>query len=102
MAWLRACSSSSIHFSTVDGCCVVLAVSVALAVELKKEGITVTSQCPGWVDTDMGSSASDSLGIDRPPLDTPTSVAAQLKVIDGLTLEKSGTFFNHEGQVVLY
>ncbi|EIE23424.1 C-signal [Coccomyxa subellipsoidea C-169] len=78
------------------------AVSVALAVELKKEGITVTSQCPGWVDTDMGSSASDTLGIDRPPLDTPTSVAAQLKVIDGLTLEKSGTFFNHEGLVVLY
>ncbi|BDA47289.1 Uncharacterized oxidoreductase C663.09c [Coccomyxa sp. Obi] len=71
--------------------------TVALAVDLQEEGITVIAMCPGWVDTDMGSSATDGLGIEKPPLDPPTSVGMQLKVIDGLTLEKSGTYFNHEG-----
>ncbi|EIE23423.1 NAD(P)-binding protein [Coccomyxa subellipsoidea C-169] len=78
------------------------AVTVSLAVDLEAEGVTVVSMCPGWVATDMGTTASVSVGIERPPLDTPTSVAAQLKVIDGLKLEKTGTFFSHEGKVLPY
>lgn len=85
-----------------DGDCLPVAVSVAMAVDLKKDGVTVISLCPGWVATDMGATAADTLGIDKPSLDAPTSVSCQLKVIDGLTLEKSGTFFNHEGNVVPY
>ncbi len=76
------------------------AATVALAVDLQEEGITLIAMCPGWVDTDMGSSATDELGMGKPPLDPPTSVAAQLKVIDGLTPEKTGTYFNHEGDVL--
>ncbi len=76
--------------------------TVSLAVDLEAEGVTVVSMCPGWVATDMGTTASVSVGIERPPLDTPTSVAAQLKVIDGLKLENTGTFFSHEGKVLPY
>lgn len=67
---------------------------------MREEGITLIAMCPGWVDTDMGSGAAGMLGMAKPPLTAPTSVAMQLKLIDGLTLEKSGTYFNHEGNIV--
>lgn len=90
------CPYSHIHLSP----CVFCAATVALAVDLQEEGITLIAMCPGWVDTDMGSSATDELGMGKPSLDAPTSITAQLKVIDGLTPEKTGTYFNHEGNVL--
>ena len=88
--------------SLLIGLLFLAAVTVAMAVDLKKDGITAISMCPGWVATDMGSTAAGTLGIETPPLEAPESISCQLKVIDGLTLEKSGTFFNHEGAVVPY
>jgi short-subunit dehydrogenase len=96
-----ACSASKLR-SFLTGLLFLAAVTVAMAVDLKKDGITVISMCPGWVATDMGSTATGTLGIEAPPLEAPESISCQLKVIDGLTLEKSGTFFNHEGAVVPY
>lgn len=78
------------------------AVTVAMAVALEKDGITVISICPGWVATDMGNTATDALKVDRAPLTPRESVSFQLEVVDGLTLENSGSFFNHQGNVVPY
>lgn len=75
--------------------------SVALALDLQEEGITVMSMSPGWVATDMGTSVTGSLkNVPGPKLDAPTSVAGMIKVIDGLTLEESGLHINYEGNIV--
>lgn len=51
--------------------------------------------------TDMGDGAAMELASSaRPDLTPPESVAAQLKVIRGLTPEQSGSFFSHEGAVI--
>ena len=73
--------------------------TVALAVDLQPEGVTVISMCPGWVATDMGNSPAATVGA-KPELDARTSITMQLKVIDGLALEQTGTFFNHTGKAV--
>lgn len=49
----------------------------------------------------MGSGAADELANGaRPDLTPPKSVAAQLKVIHGLTPDKTGSFFSHKGEVI--
>lgn len=73
--------------------------TVSLAVDLKADGITVISMCPGYVATDMGN-ANVSVAGRKPGLTPAESIAAQLQVISALTLAQSGTFFNHTGQVV--
>jgi hypothetical protein len=47
----------------------------------------------------MGSGASSVTGA-KPDLDAHTSISMMLKVIDGLSLDQSGTFYNHTGKVV--
>ena len=65
-----------------------------LSLELKKRGITVGLVSPGFVKTDF------TKGIDLPMMITPEqSAAAVIKVIDGYTLEKAGTFVRHTGEV---
>ena len=64
----------------------------ALSVDLARRGITVVSLSPGWVRTDMG-------GEDA-PLAPETSIRGVRKVIAGLSLEKSGKFFNHDGSAI--
>ena len=58
------------------------------------------SICPGWVATDMGAGSAAAMNIPGPTLDAPTSIAGMLKVVDGLTLEQTGSFYNHQGKVV--
>ncbi|KAI0737529.1 NAD-P-binding protein [Daedaleopsis nitida] len=54
--------------------------------------ITVVSMCPGWLQTDMGG----------PGATHPVSVGAggMLNVIQSLTPEKTGKFFNFKGEEV--
>ncbi len=49
----------------------------------------------------MGDGAAKELATSaRPDLTPPESVAAQLRVIAGLTPEQTGSFFSHEGEVI--
>jgi NAD(P)-dependent dehydrogenase (short-subunit alcohol dehydrogenase family) len=62
----------------------------ARAFSLKPRGIVVIVMNPGWVRTDMGGpSASKS---------PAESIAAMRRVIDGLTVEQTGSFLNHDGR----
>jgi NAD(P)-dependent dehydrogenase (short-subunit alcohol dehydrogenase family) len=62
-----------------------------LATELKPEGITVCVAHPGWVQTDMGGASADI---------TPAESAAGLvKLIDGLTLQKTSQFFRWDSTI---
>lgn len=65
-----------------------------LALDLARRGITVVSISPGWVRTDMGGNHA--------PLSPETSIRGVRKVIDGLSLEKSGKFFNHDGSQIAW
>jgi NAD(P)-dependent dehydrogenase (short-subunit alcohol dehydrogenase family) len=60
-----------------------------LATDLRSEGITAISVHPGWVQTDMGGSGAD--------ITVEESAAGLLKLIDGLTLEDTGGFFDWSG-----
>lgn len=56
---------------------------------LRPMGITVISLHPGWVQTDMGGS-----GATLPPED---SASGMLRVIDSITLDNSGAFYQWDG-----
>ena len=59
------------------------------ALDLKEKGLSLAVISPGWVQTDMGGKGA--------PLKVGDSAAGIIKVIDGLTLESSGSFFNYNG-----
>ena len=63
--------------------------TVQLAFALKPRGIRVVALCPGWVQTDMGGAGAQI---------TPAqSVSGLLRVLDGLSAEDSGRFFDWQG-----
>ena len=68
------------------------AVVKSLAVDLASEGFKAAVLHPGWVLTDMG--GPNAL------IDTATSVAGMMGVIDSLDIERSGSFFNYDGSVI--
>lgn len=75
--------------------------TVCMAAELKRDGITIISQNPGWVETDMGSYTSDKMGGKvRPPLDPPSSISKQLQIFAKLTPADTGKFFEVTGDIV--
>jgi NAD(P)-dependent dehydrogenase (short-subunit alcohol dehydrogenase family) len=63
-----------------------------IATDLREEGIVAISVHPGWVRTDMGGSGAD--------VSVQDSAAGLVKLIDGLTLEDSGGFFDWQGKPV--
>jgi NAD(P)-dependent dehydrogenase (short-subunit alcohol dehydrogenase family) len=69
-------------------------VGKTLALDLAPRGITVVSVSPGWVRTDMGGGGA--------PLAAEASIRGVRKVIAGLSLEKSGAFFNHDGSAIAW
>lgn len=64
----------------------------SLAIDLAAEGFSAAVLHPGWVLTDMG--GPNAL------IDTKTSVAGMLTVIDKLDAEGSGSFFNYDGSII--
>lgn len=61
-----------------------------LAIDLRGDGIACVVLHPGWVRTDMGGPNA--------PLTPQESVASMIRTIDALTPEKSGGFYDREGQ----
>jgi NAD(P)-dependent dehydrogenase (short-subunit alcohol dehydrogenase family) len=61
-----------------------------LAAQVRKSGIISVVMNPGWVQTDMGGPGAS--------ITAEESARGILKVVDGLTLEQSGSFLNYKGQ----
>lgn len=64
----------------------------SLAVDLAPRGISVVILHPGWVRTDMGGPS----GL----IDAPESVSGLRRVIEGLSLETTGRFYNYDGSEI--
>ena len=64
--------------------------SLSLAAELRNSGVGVYSFEPGWVKTDMAKGGGN--------FTAQEAVGNVLKVLDGLTLEDSGGYFNYSGE----
>lgn len=60
-----------------------------LSHELRPKGITCVVIHPGWVQTRMGGS--------RAPLTADVAAKGIANVLDALTIEKTGRFFNYDG-----
>ncbi len=63
--------------------------SRSLAIDLRGEGIAVAMVHPGWVRTDMGGPNA--------PVGVEESVTGMLWVIDNLTMERTGRFWDYRG-----
>jgi NAD(P)-dependent dehydrogenase (short-subunit alcohol dehydrogenase family) len=61
-----------------------------LATDLQAEGIVAISVHPGWVRTDMGGSGAD--------IPAQQSAAGLVSLIDRLTLDDTGGFFDWQGE----
>ncbi len=64
-------------------------VSRALSFDLRERGTIVIAMHPGWVKTDMGT--------DDAPYPLTENTSSMLGVIDGLTHDDSGKYFNWRG-----
>ena len=61
----------------------------SLAIDSAGQGVVAALLHPGWVQTRMGGASA--------PLQPAESVAGMRRVIAGLTAERSGGFFDHDG-----
>ncbi|XP_010401720.3 C-factor-like isoform X3 [Corvus cornix cornix] len=61
----------------------------------REHGVLCVALHPGWVQTDMGSSAGHT-----PPVTVDDSVQGMLKVLSSLSEKETGTFLDWEGNVI--
>ena len=64
----------------------------SLAIDLAGDGFVCIVMHPGWVETDMGGA--------RAPVKPEESIAGMIAVIDGLTAQDNGKFFDFTGATV--
>jgi len=69
-----------------------------LAADVKGRGVIVGIVTPGYVDTDFTRGAGDQI----PKISPAQSAAGILPVIDGFTLDTSGTAMQHTGQPIAW
>lgn len=62
----------------------------SLSIDLKNDGIIVTSIHPGWVKTDMGGSNA--------PIDVDTSATGVLNVIKNINETHNGGYYQYDGE----
>ncbi|MGI9276755.1 MAG: SDR family oxidoreductase [Endozoicomonas sp.] len=68
------------------------AVGKSLALDLAEKGISVAVCHPGWVQTDMGGPSA--------LINAETSIEGLRKVVENLSPENSGQFFNYDGSLI--
>jgi len=70
--------------------------------KLHFENPTLTSMAfnPGWVQTEMGNGAAVMVGMDNAPVTLEESIKNLVKVFDGASREKSGTFTASTGETI--
>lgn len=66
----------------------------SVALSLKDRGIPALALHPGWVRTELGGPNAS--------IDTATSVEGMMKVIDALSMQKSGDFLAYDGSKLPY
>lgn len=69
-------------------------VTKSLSVDLRNDGILVTSIHPGWVQTDMGGAHAD--------LPASKSIEGCLQTFAKLNSESSGLMYDYQGKVLPY
>ncbi|KAL2069404.1 hypothetical protein VTL71DRAFT_14083 [Oculimacula yallundae] len=55
---------------------------------------------PGWVQTDMGNAAASGVGMSEATMTLEDSIKGMVKLIDGATLETTGTFTDVTGEAI--
>lgn len=66
----------------------------------ENERLTAVAFSPGWVQTDMGTGAANSVGMEDAPLSLEDSIKGLVTQFDAVTAEQSGTFLSQEGEVL--
>jgi NAD(P)-dependent dehydrogenase (short-subunit alcohol dehydrogenase family) len=85
-------NSSGGHYVYRSSKAALNAVMKSMAIDLKARGIIAVILHPGWVQTDMG--GPDAL------ISVEQSVTAMRGILERLTVEDSGTFFDIDGSVL--
>ena len=93
-SWLGSVSQLGFggHYGYVGSKNFLNVLNKSMALELKPEGIICVTVNPGWVQTDMGGSKAQF---------TPDEAAANLigNVLNKVTIEQTGSFFNYDGSL---
>jgi NAD(P)-dependent dehydrogenase (short-subunit alcohol dehydrogenase family) len=72
--------------------CTLNMIAKGIAVELRARGVISVALHPGWVQTRMGG--------EHAPLTQAQSVHGQQELLERLSLQESGSFFNYDGKLL--